>query len=350
MMKIAFYIYKYTRLFLIPFVPFYLLGFYLVRFLQHPEQVGPIVICAGNITTGGTGKTPAVIMIAEALKRAGLNPCIISRGYTGKAVKNGAVLCDGKDILLSAEEGGDEPVLIARRLKNVPIVVGADRIKSSALMDWRDIDVFIMDDGFQNNAIYKDISIVIIDATRPFGNGLLLPAGDLRELKSGIRRSDIIIINKSNLVEDKVLADLREKLLTISPGHLIYNSYYTNDFIYRAGDKYSREPVSVISGKSVLLVTATGNPYSVVNTVSRLNPTKLDVLTYPDHYRFSQNDVTRIVSRSDAYNIVLITEKDLIKLENLNLNEKFYVIRISMKIQDHEIFIRRLLSMINSYI
>ena len=156
-------------------------------------------ISIGNMTTGGTGKTPMTIYLAGLLQNAGLNPLIVSRGYRGSASAEGGIVSDGRDILMDAGRSGDEPLLMAERLTGVPVAVGRKRyaIAMEAIGRFSP-DVILLDDGFQHFQLARDIDIVLLDYTRPFGNNRLLPAGTLREPPTVIRLADIVVFTRAD--------------------------------------------------------------------------------------------------------------------------------------------------------
>ncbi len=155
------------------------------------------VISVGNLTLGGTGKTPVVMMIAETLRGNGYKPGILSRGYGGNSNSEVNVVCDGKDILLSPDVAGDEAVMMAQRLKNVPVLVGSDRYQIGRYaIEHFGVDTLILDDGFQHLSLKRDMNILLFDHQRPFGNGQLFPAGELREPRKAARRADFVCITR----------------------------------------------------------------------------------------------------------------------------------------------------------
>lgn len=335
---------RYFRFFLMPLIPLYLAIFYIKKMLSHPQASGMPVICIGNITVGGTGKTPAVMQIVKLLEEEEYKPAIVSRGYRGSRSKVGAIVCDGAKILLNPEESGDESYLMALRLKNIPIAIGHNRLSVVLrLMRGYDIDVIIMDDGIQNNSIYKEISIITIDATNPFGNGLILPAGDLREPKSALKRADLILITKSDLISEIRLKELEKRIKRISAGCMIFKSKYKISEIYRIDDNDFRYPVSAISDKRVLLITAIGNPEAFLKTVIKYKPDVVRLLPFPDHYNYTERDCDRFVKESNYYDYVLVTEKDYVKMKKYHLNPKFFVLPISVAFEYEPLFRKHLL-------
>ena len=168
--------------------------------LKNQKKLPHKVISIGNITVGGTGKTPATIAIAEEAKKQGFVPIILTRGYKGKT-KGPCFVSKGEEPLLNEEDAGDEPLLMAEKLKGVPIVKGESRYDAgmfalSSLPLALRPNIFILDDGFQHWKLFRDKDILLIDGKNPFGNKRLLPIGQLREPVSAISRADIVVITK----------------------------------------------------------------------------------------------------------------------------------------------------------
>jgi len=155
------------------------------------------VISIGNLTLGGTGKTPTVMLVADTLRRRGFKPAILSRGYGGNSTEPVNVVCDGQQILLSPEAVGDEPVMMAGRLKDIPVLTGRARYQTGRYAIERfGADVLILDDGYQHLPLHRDLNILLCDETRPFGNGVIFPAGELREPLSAVQRADLICLTR----------------------------------------------------------------------------------------------------------------------------------------------------------
>jgi tetraacyldisaccharide 4'-kinase len=155
------------------------------------------VISIGNLTLGGTGKTPVVEVVAGLLRREGIRVCVLSRGYGGRAQSGITVVSDGKRCLVSPEVAGDEPVLLAEHLADVPVIVGKDRYAAGMLaVESFGVDAIVLDDGFQHVQLARDLDILLLDAVRPLGNGRLFPRGDLRERPTAIARADAIVLTR----------------------------------------------------------------------------------------------------------------------------------------------------------
>ena len=164
------------------------------RGLLRQEKLPCPVVSVGNLTVGGTGKTPTVILLANLLKREGRRPAVLSRGYGGQAKVPVTVVSDGSGILSHWRETGDEPILIARAAPGVPVLTGPRRLLTGrAAIERFGADCLILDDAFQHRALARDLDIVLIDAASPFGNGRLLPAGPLREPRTSLLRAHMLI-------------------------------------------------------------------------------------------------------------------------------------------------------------
>ncbi len=163
--------------------------------LKKQRRLSHKVISVGNLTLGGTGKTPLVIALAQGAVKRGFKPCILTRGYKGK-VKDPTFVSKGNGAIINISEAGDEPVLMAQRLRNIEIIKGKDRYEAGLLS--KKSDLFILDDGFQHWRLHRDVDIVLIDAVRGFGNKRLFPLGPLREPLSALKRGDIIVFTRGD--------------------------------------------------------------------------------------------------------------------------------------------------------
>ncbi|MBU4464115.1 MAG: tetraacyldisaccharide 4'-kinase, partial [Proteobacteria bacterium] len=171
------------------------------------------VISIGNITVGGTGKTPMTIKVAQIIRRLGYKVAIISRGYKGGAEKTGGIVSNGHTILMESDKAGDEPFMMASKLKDIPVVVGQNRYKAGwlAIKEF-DPDVIVLDDAFQHLNLKRDIDIVLLDCEHPFGNAHLLPRGILREPISALKRSDAFVLTRFDSVSDYIRQAFVDKI------------------------------------------------------------------------------------------------------------------------------------------
>lgn len=255
---------------------------------RERARVGVPVVIVGNLTVGGTGKTPTVIALVEALRAAGFTPGVVSRGYGAKLRSPRAVTAASRP-----DEAGDEPLLIARRT-GVPVWVCPDRVAAANALvaAHRDIDVIVSDDGLQHYRLARDIEIVVFDQ-RLAGNGLPLPAGPLREPLS--RRRDATLVNDPF---NRTLPPWPDTFaLTIAPGDA-----------WHLADPALRRPLSQFAGERVLAAAGIGSPERFFATV-RAAGLAPETLALPDHYAFRDDPFAH--ARAD---IILVTEKDAVKL------------------------------------
>lgn len=306
--------------------------------LKHQKRLPRKVISVGNITVGGTGKTPAVIAIAEEAKKHGYQPCILTRGYKGKA-SGPCFISKGAEPLIGVDEAGDEPLLMAERLKGVPIIKCADRYEGGvfALSELSSQpSLFILDDGFQHWRLHRDIDILLIDSTNPFGNNKLLPAGILREPLKEIKRSDIIVITRANsslaagqVSETDVLV---KAIRQYNPDATIFLAEHKPVYAKTLSGK--KLPLDVLSGRGVICFCGIGNPDSLKNTVLNLNVELKDFVAFKDHYRYEKKDISKINETAKEYKTdwIVTTEKDIMRLKNFSLPENLVSLIIEFSI------------------
>ena len=205
--------------------------FYKKNILTSKRLPCPI-ISIGNITLGGTGKTPMTIYVVHALKQLGYKVAVISRGYKGSAEKIGGIVSDGKVLLMTPDISGDEPYMMAKRLKDVPVIVGKNRFMAGRMAISKfDPDVIVLDDGFQHLKLQRDLDIVLLDYHKPFGNRHLLPRGVMREPVSALLYADAIILTKTDTVNNNETSSLLRKLRSFERKKPVYRSFH-HPFVY----------------------------------------------------------------------------------------------------------------------
>jgi tetraacyldisaccharide 4'-kinase len=283
------------------------------------------VISIGNITWGGTGKTPLAESVLEWLHHSGLHSVLLTRGY-----------------------GKDEDRVISYNMPYAQVLSGKNRL-SNALdyLKQNKTAVFVLDDGFQHLRIKRDIDIVTINAKSPFGNSLLIPAGCLREPLSALRRADIAVITKSDLVGEKQLAETVSRVKNISKNIIVCRAVHRPKFFYSADNK--KNPLEYVKGKQVICVSALADNHSFISTIENIGAEIVHSLCYMDHHRYTEDDAKRIMKISDTCQsrIVVTTEKDWIKLQVLARGAiksgiEFLVLKITLEVKEYGIFHRRL--------
>jgi len=284
------------------------------------------VISVGNLTTGGTGKTPAVIAIAEEAKRSGYQPCVITRGYKGRA-RGPCFISRGEGALLGVEEAGDEAVLMAERLSGVPVVKCADRYRgglfaiSELSSRWPALGhqlLFILDDGFQHWRLYRDVDILLIDGTNPFGNRRLIPSGILREPVRETKRADLIVITKASALGGAIQT-LIDEIRGYNPDAPIFSADHKPAGLRTLSGEVL--PSDFISGRAVFGFCAIGNPLSFRDTLLRVGAGLKGFMSFRDHFEYNQQDIFRIdeAARKSGADWIVTTEKDIIKLKGIEL-------------------------------
>lgn len=293
-----------------------------------------LVISIGNITLGGTGKTPMVISVARFLVRNQKQPLVVSRGYGRQKESKVLAVSDGRSILVNTRMGGDEPVLIASRLPGVPVIVGRDRYQT-ALYGIRKYHstIVILDDGFQHRGLRRTADIVLVDATDPFGNGKLFPAGILRERIAALKRAQAIVITRIDQVVDKEELKTKIKRITLAP---IFTSYHQPIDLLECstGDVKS---LVVLRDARAFVFSGIARPSSFTNMLVSLGVNVAVKRAFPDHYEFQKTDLASIYEKAtDArVNMIITTEKDMMRIKNLK-PDGIWALRIDLAIYERE--------------
>jgi len=302
-----------------------------VRWLIYRLKLAPqtrmacTVISVGNITWGGTGKTPAVTIIANRLREVGKRVTVLSRGYGRKKKDRKSdilVVCNGKKLLASSDEAGDEPYLLSKTLAGIPIIVGKNRIKSGKYaIDRFGTQVLVLDDGFQYWPLKRDLDIVTLDCSNPYGNGYLIPRGSLREPISHLSRADIFLLTRTDLVSRNDLDSLIGELETLNPNCVILESIHSPRYLKSAfsGEK---KGLDFVNGKKVVAFSSIGNPYSFEKTLEGLGAKIVKNFRFPDHHNYVRSDLRKIEAtcKTDIEGpeaIAVTTEKDGVRLETV---------------------------------
>ncbi|HCA58867.1 MAG TPA: tetraacyldisaccharide 4'-kinase [Blastocatellia bacterium] len=306
------------------------------------HDLGAPAISIGNITAGGTGKTPIVALVAGMLIESGERVCILTRGYGRRDPAKRVVVADGSAILADAETGGDEPVELARRLGGkVVIIADADRVAAAKFArDNFGVTCFVLDDGFQHRRAARNLDIVCIDATDPFGGGELLPAGRLRESPANLCRADAIIITKAEAAVD--LTKLGQEIRRFAPEAAIFRaesgvSGFTElaAFLAREADQTNRNlpgPAFAFCGL--------GNPKHFFKTLDEAGVEIAGTKAFRDHQRYTQADAERLdQAAKDAEAAAFVTTaKDAVKLQGLTFGLPCFVGELAVRVMPADAF------------
>lgn len=294
------------------------------------------VISVGNLTVGGTGKTPLSIYLLEQLIKSGLHPALVSRGYGAKLSDVRKVHFDvRKDDL--AREFGDEPTLIAQTCPRIPVWVGVPRWQACERAIADGGNILVLDDAFQHWAVQRDLDIVILDATEDLKNYDLLPLGRARESWSALQRAGLIVLSKVNLACPDVLQSLRSRLQAEQMAGRIHASVVEMSYqITRLRHLVSGEEISLaeLAGQRVLLVSGIGRPASFAQAIELVSePEIVEHLIFPDHHRYCAEDIKKIretKARLSAQRII-VTEKDSVKLAGfVELSSEIWVANLQL--------------------
>lgn len=303
--------------------------------LLKVRAIGCKVVSVGNITVGGTGKTPTVEFIARHLHERGVRVAILSRGY-GRKGKGIGIVSDGQQLLLGPEEAGDEPYMLARRLKNIPVFVGADRYEAGRYALQRfPLDVIILDDGFQHIRLKRDLDILLVDGEKGFGNAHLLPRGPLREPLSGMKRADIFLITKASSDTGRIADSIIDK----QPEAAVFKSSYRPESIISLIDG-AKTGLDAISGRKVMALSAIANPSSFITLLSSLDCTLVSEVSFPDHYSYAAKDMEGVEEKAKAAGaeFIVTTEKDAVKIERFKdkMVMPIYYLEIGLNMNGNE--------------
>jgi tetraacyldisaccharide 4'-kinase len=256
------------------------------------------VVSIGNLTVGGTGKTPCVEYVADYYRRRDLQVAVLSRGY-------------------GSEGGGlnDEGLVLSENLPDVPPLQGADRVElARAAIDELESEILILDDGFQHRRLARDLDLVLIDVTTPWGHGYLLPRGLLREPVSNLRRANAVVLTRCDQVGPDELAALHQRIAQLAPGITVAETEHRAEGLI---NEDASEELVLLRDRPVAAFCGLGNPEAFRRTLNDLGAVLTDFLAFPDHHAYTRADVERLKDWAQAQPdnaLVVTTQKDLVKL------------------------------------
>jgi tetraacyldisaccharide 4'-kinase len=274
-------------------------------------------VSVGNLTLGGTGKTPCVEYVAAFYRRRDLRVAILSRGYGGDGGPN------------------DEALLLEDNLPDVPHLQGADRVALARVaVEELDSEVLLLDDGFQHRRLARSLDLVLVDATAPWGHGRLFPRGLLREPASGLRRAGVVLLTRCDQVPPEELTRIRQRITKLAPRlPVIETTHRPTHWVNVDG---TTRPPEAFRGKSAATVCGIGNPEAFRATLTGMGVNLIDEKVYPDHHRYTRTDVEalRRWARQLATDCVVVTtQKDLVKLRLTHVGEReLWALRIQLHV------------------
>ena len=309
--------------------------------ILRSEQPPLHIISVGNLTVGGTGKTPFVLWLARLLHAQHHRVAILSRGYKGK---NKGVTTAGTDgrVQATPEEVGDEAVMLARTFSDV-VLAGRDRVRAARLaQETYRVEVLILDDGFQYRRLGRSLDILLLDAQQK--GTWVLPAGPFREPSTAIRRADLVIVTKGGTVQ---LQQDYAASLHIQEKPFFFANPRPTALIHSTHGEWQELPLFLLAHKKVMVVSGVATPALFHRFVREADAEIIDMMVFPDHHVYTERNWQTIVSASRACDFVVTTEKDLVKLEKFPFaTDKLVALRIDMEVSDVE----QLLAFIESHL
>ena len=295
---------------------------YLYKFgIFRTNRLPCAVISIGNITVGGTGKTPMTIYTAGLVKKLGYKVVVISRGYKGAAEKKGGIVSDGKNILMDCKTAGDEPLMIAEKLNGIPVIVGKNRFASGKIAIQRfNPDVIILDDAFQHISLMRDLNLLLLDQKKPFGNNHIVPRGILREPVSSVLRSDALIFTRSDPKKPNI--QHAEKFIN-KESFTSWHSPFIHKIIKgnngknkKDGGGNQKQKNDIITQKNIFAFSGIADNVNFLTTLKELKCNIKGFLEFKDHHQYSSEDVDDILQSALNSNADMIatTYKDYVKL------------------------------------
>ena len=289
------------------------------------------VISVGNITMGGTGKTPTVLLIARELMARGRRVAVLTRGYGGSLEGETRIVSDGKSLLLSPAEAGDEPCLLAASLPGLMVVMGTDRYRAGCLaLKELSADCFILDDGFQHQRLDRDLDILLLDGTVPFKNGWTLPAGFLREPPSAVSRADLVILTRCPE------ADSQAGFVPVQIP-VCRSSHTLTGYTLLTGGEV--RPFSGLAGKRIIAFCGIADPEAFFDSVESSGVPLVSTLVFPDHTGYGTREMEALgrLKQQSRADVLLTTAKDAVKLQSYaGIIGDCYVARLELTLHDPE--------------
>lgn len=291
------------------------------------------IISVGNITFGGTGKTPMIIWLANRLESYGLSLFVLTRGYKGKMEHGSGIIKGGQRFLTNPMEFGDEPLLIAKSMKKGAVVVGKRRSENlKKFFPSLKPDVVLLDDGFQHLQLYRSFNIVLFDALLPLEAYRVAPMGYLREGLSALKDADAILISRADQASEEKLESLLNLLKLYHPKDIPIGKFgYTPTGLYDSFDNKIQE-IESLQGRNVVAVTAIASPESFYHLLENYGAKIVKKMVYPDHHFFSHQDINDILLESVKENAIIVTsEKDMVKIKKVTKDARILSAQIKIK-------------------
>jgi tetraacyldisaccharide 4'-kinase len=307
-------------------------SFYEYGFL-HKRSFKVPIISVGNISFGGTGKTPTIIWLAEWMIEKGLTPVVLTRGYKGRLEHSSGLLKSGQKFRLNPFDYGDEPLMISNKMSKGAVIVGKDRA-NNLLKYFPEVrpDVVLLDDGFQHLQIYRSFNIVLFDATMPLNLYKVAPLGYLREGLSSLKDADAIIISRADMVTE----EKKQKLIATISEHFHHGppiafTKYQPLGVFDVHEKYIFS-VHELKGLRTIAVTAIASPESFYKYLESFGVEIVQKVSFPDHYFFTPEDLNELLIKATQQSaVILCSEKDIVKMKRVSLDSRILYTKVKVE-------------------
>jgi tetraacyldisaccharide 4'-kinase len=323
------------------FAPVYCVGLktYLLPYnvgLRKRTKLPCKVISIGNLTTGGTGKTPMTQMLCRLLTASRRKVAILSRGYGGKLEHGCAIVSDSKRVWLNAQEAGDEAYLLARTLPGIPVLIGKDRrVSGMRAVEEFDPDIIVLDDGMQYWQLHRDLDIALLNACEPFDNGWTFPRGLLREPPSHLARAGIVVLTNIRRAGMDQVQDVIQHVRRLAPGRPIFTADLAPTGLWNVSTGQELG-VEWLESRRVAAVSAIGNPASFESMIGESGGILARRFRFRDHHPISLTDLEKICleSRAVGAEAIVVTAKDAVKLPLLKDSLPIMALQVTMKVDE----------------
>ena len=321
------------------------LWLYQCNFLSR-QKIDCYVISIGNITVGGTGKTPTSQRLAKEISSMGYKVAILNRGYRAKWHGDVGVVSDGKQLLMTASQAGDEAFLLAKNLPNVPVLIGPDRsLTGKYAIENFGVEIAILDDGYQHWQLKRNMDILLVDSINIFGNGYVLPRGTLRESLSHLNRADVCLLTKVDQAAPHSCEYIRDILAKNNDHALVVESVHNPMGFVEIGDWSANigctgKKITEMAGCKIIAVSAIGNPASLEQTLQSIGTVIVESIRFPDHHDYTSEEITAVMNQAveRGAEAIIITDKDAVKFPQRIVQQKdripIYIISIEIEFKN----------------
>ena len=296
------------------------------------------VISVGNLTFGGTGKTPTIIWLVQFCEQLNLKPMVLTRGYKGKLEHSSGIIQGGQRFRSNPQEFGDEPLLISRKMKTGAVVVGKRRSENlKKYFHQVGPDVVLLDDGFQHIQLYRSLNIVLFDASLGLERYKTAPMGYLREGLTALKDADAIVISRADQVAEEKIEGLLDLLAQYHRRDIpVAKLKYVPDRILNCFDRPVME-IDELKDKNIIALTAIASPESFYRLLESYGANLVEKVSFPDHYFFTQEDINEVLFKCSHQDAIIVTsEKDIVKIKRVSQDPLIHYLNIRVDFMSGE--------------